>query len=145
MIPVDDGRCFACGPENRIGLQLVFEEAGEGAVRARTQLRADFAGWQGIAHGGIALALLDEAMAYAAGSVGFRGVTASMNTRFRRPVPLETPIEIHGRVEWVRRNVLQLTARVTDAEGAVLAQADGRFVAQGRIADVADRRNPLSA
>ena len=141
-VPIDDGRCFACGPENESGLRLKFERAGDDGVRARTQLRPEFQGWQGIAHGGVALALLDEAMAHAAGAAGHRGVTASMNARFRKPVPLGVPIEIAGRVKWMRRNVLELQASVTDESGAVLVEAEGRFVSQGRIEDIADRRNP---
>ena len=141
MPPIDDGRCFACGPENEIGLRLHFEKAADDGVRARTTLRADFQGWQGIAHGGIALVLLDEAMAHAAGAAGYRGVTASMNARFRKPVPLGVPLEIEGRVKWMRRNVLELEARIVDPAGAVLVEGEGRFVAQGRIEDIADRRN----
>ena len=142
MTPVDDGRCFACGPENEIGLHLRFEPSGEDGVRAQTTLRPEFQGWQGIAHGGIALCLLDEAMAHAAGAAGYRGVTGSMNARFRKPVPLGVPLGVEGRVKWMRRNVLELQARVTDASGSILAEAEGRFVSQGKIEDVADRRNP---
>lgn len=142
MMPVDDGRCFACGPENEIGLHLRFEKHGEDGVSARIALPAQFQGWQGIAHGGIALSLLDEAMAHAAGAAGHRGVTASMNARFRKAVPLGEPLEVRGRVKWMRRNVLELEASVTDASGAVLVEGEGRFVSQGRIEDIADRRNP---
>lgn len=142
MMPIDDGRCFACGPENEIGLHLHFEKLGENGVYARTMLRPEFQGWQGIAHGGVALALLDEAMAHAAGAAGYRGVTASMNARFRKPVPLGVQIEIEGRVKWMRRNVLELEARVTDPDGAVLLEGEGRFVSHGRIEDISDRRNP---
>jgi len=139
--PIDDGFCFACGPENKAGLRLHFEKTDAG-VYARTTLRPEFQGWQGIAHGGVALALLDEAMAHAAGAAGHRGVTATMNARFRKPVPLGVELEIEGRVKWMRRNVLELEARVTDPNGAVLLEGEGRFVSQGRIEDVADRRNP---
>lgn len=145
MPPIDDGLCFACGPENKIGLQLHFEHLNGEGVIARTQLRPEFQGWQGIAHGGIALALLDEAMAHAAGAAGHRGVTASMNSRFRKAIPLNAPIVIEGRVKWMRRNVLELEARVTDESGSVLVEAEGRFVSQGRIEDVSDRRNPNAA
>jgi len=139
---MDDGRCFACGPDNAIGLRLRFEKAGEEGVRARTVLRDDFQGWKGIAHGGVALALLDEAMAHAAGAAGYRGLTASMKARFRKAVPLGVALEVEGRVKWTRRNVLELEARVTDPSGTILVEGEGRFVAQGRIEDVADRRNP---
>lgn len=145
MTPIDDGRCFACGPDNAVGLRLRFEAGDDGGVVARTQLRPEFQGWRGIAHGGIALSLLDEAMAHAAGAAGYRGVTASMTARFRKAVPLGEPLEIAGRVKWVRRNVLDLEARVTDGAGNVLVEAQGRFVSQGRLEDANDRRNPAVA
>jgi len=135
---VDDGRCFACGPENPIGMHLQFEQSEDG-VHAHATLGEQFQGWRGIAHGGIALALLDEAMAHAAGYAGYRGVTGSMNARFRKPVPLNAPIEIEGRVKWMRRNVLEMEARVSDRAGNVLVEAEGRFVAKGRVEDEDDK------
>lgn len=138
--PVDDGRCFACGPENPVGLHLRFEPFEAQAVRAHTTLRPEFSGWRGMAHGGIALALLDEAMAHAAAAQGYRGVTASLSARFRKPLPIGAPIAIEGRVLWSRRNVLQVRATVLDAEGRVLLEGEGRFVAQGRLDDVDDVR-----
>jgi acyl-coenzyme A thioesterase PaaI-like protein len=141
-VPIDDGYCFACGPENPIGMHLQFENLGEEGVLARTTLSQQFQGWRGIAHGGIAISLLDEAMALAAGFAGYRGVTASMNVRFRKAVPLGEPLEVRGRVTWQRGKVLGLEADVYDAGGVLLLHGDGQFVSQGSIHDAVDRRNP---
>jgi uncharacterized protein (TIGR00369 family) len=138
-VPVDDGRCFACGPDNPIGLHLHFERDGDG-VRAQTTLAPQFQGWQSIAHGGIAMALLDEAMAYAAAATGHRGVTASVNMRFRKPVPIGEPLTLYGRVAWQRRNVMGIEARVTDAAGTVLLDGEGKFVSKGALDAVDDNR-----
>ncbi|MBV8489199.1 MAG: PaaI family thioesterase [Candidatus Eremiobacteraeota bacterium] len=141
-VPFDDGNCFACGPENPIGMHLHFERApGEGVI-SRATLGARFQGWRGIAHGGIVMALIDEAMAHAAGYAGHRGVTASVNVRFRKPVPLERPIEVRGRVTWQRRNVIGVEARISDAEGTLLAEGEGSFVSRGALHEADDRRNP---
>jgi len=141
-VPIDDGRCFACGPENPIGMHLEFENLGGDGVRARTALAPEFQGWRGIAHGGIAISLLDEAMAHAAGFAGHRGVTASMNVRFRKPVPLGEPLLVTGRVAWQRGKVLGLEADVFDDGGTLLLHGDGHFVSQGAVGDAVDRRNP---
>ena len=141
-IPFDDGNCFACGPTNPIGLHLHFDRAETEGVRSRALLASQFQGWRGIAHGGIVMALLDEAMAHAAGFAGHRGVTASVNVRFRKPVPLEWPIEISGRVTWRRRNVLGVEAKILDESGTVLAEAEGSFVSRGPLEAADDRRNP---
>jgi len=142
-VPIDDGNCFACGPENPIGMHLHFEGSGDG-VRADVILAPEFQGWRGIAHGGIAMALLDEAMAHAAGAAGHRGVTASLNSRFRRPVPLGEPLIVTGRVADERHKVLFLEARVTDAAGTVLLEGEGKFVSRAPIHAANDRRNPGS-
>ncbi|HUA09646.1 MAG TPA: PaaI family thioesterase [Candidatus Acidoferrales bacterium] len=138
-VPVDDGYCFACGPENPIGMHLHFEPDRDG-VRAQTTLAREFQGWQSVAHGGIAMSLLDEAMAHAAGAAGHRGVTASINVRFRKPVPIGEPLAITGRVAWQRRNVLGLEAQVRDAAGVVLADGEGKFVSMGPLDAVDDYR-----
>lgn len=131
--PVDDGRCFACGDENPIGLHLKFETVGEGQVRARTLLSTDMQGWRGFAHGGIVMTLIDEVMAHAAGAAGQRGVSASMNIRFRRPVPLGVPIELRARVISRKMRVYNLEAGVYDADGAILAQGTGTFISRGSV------------
>ncbi len=139
-IPVDDGNCFACGPDNAIGLHLHFESNG-GGVRAQIALEPAFQGWAGIAHGGIAMTLLDEAMAHAAAYAGHRGMTASVTARFRKPLPIGVPLIVEGRVCWQRRNVVGVEARVLDERGTPLVEGEGRFVSKGSIDAVADRRN----
>jgi uncharacterized protein (TIGR00369 family) len=140
-VPFDDGNCFACGPGNTSGLHLHFDRDPPGVV-ASVVLAPQFQGWRGIAHGGIVMALLDEAMAHAAGFAGHRGVTASVSVRFRKPVPLERAIVVHGRVTWQRRNVLGVEADIVDDDGRVLAQAEGSFVSRGSLQAASDRRNP---
>jgi len=142
-VPFDDGNCFACGPENPVGMHVHFEPERDGdGVRAGVTLAPQYQGWRGIAHGGIVMALIDEAMAHAAGFAGHRGVTASVNVRFRQPVPLAVPLEVRGRVIWQRRNVLGVEATVRDANGTVLVRGEGHVVSRGSLEAAADRRNP---
>jgi acyl-coenzyme A thioesterase PaaI-like protein len=133
-VPVDDGRCFACGPYSADGLHLDFVPAGEGTVRAEITLPPRFQGWRGTAHGGIVMMLLDEAMAHACGQIGERGMTASMQLRFRAAVPLGEPLVVTGTVKWRRRAVISLDAAVAHANGSVLATAEGSFVSAGPLA-----------
>ena len=144
-VPFDDGNCFACGPENPIGMHVHFAPAPDGEVLARVSLAPEYQGWRGIAHGGIVMALLDEAMAHAAGFAGHRGVTAMVRVRFRKPVPLERPIEVRGRVAWQRRNVLGVEGWIVDGSGTLLARAEGSFVSRGSLDAAQDRRNPVFA
>lgn len=142
-VPFDDGNCFACGPQNANGMHLHFGRAPDGdGVIAEATLEPQFQGWRGVAHGGIVMALLDEAMAHAAGFAGHRGMTASVSVRFRKPVPIGAPLRVRGRVAWQRRNVLGVEASVLSADGSTLAHADGSFVSRGPLEAAADRRNP---
>jgi uncharacterized protein (TIGR00369 family) len=143
-VPFDDGNCFACGPENPVGMHLRFEHDTESeyGVRCAITLAPQYQGWRGIAHGGIVMALLDEAMAHAAGLAGHRGVTASVTVRFRKPVPLQVPIEVRGRVTWQRRNVLGVEATIFDEAGNALVESQGHVVSRGPLEAAADRRNP---
>lgn len=130
---IDDGRCFACGPDNPIGLHMRFERDGDDGARAEIVLGDQFQGWRGVAHGGIVMALLDEVMAHAAGFLGYRGVTAGLNARFKKPVPLGERLTVRARVLWVRRNVLSIEAGLQGPDGALLASGDGKFVVKGTV------------
>ncbi|MDQ6825717.1 MAG: PaaI family thioesterase [Candidatus Eremiobacteraeota bacterium] len=105
-----------------------FEPAGDGTVVASVTVNEEFQGWKGVAHGGIAMALLDEAMAHAALTAGHRGVTASMTTRFRKAVPVAQALTVSASIARIRRNVLFVTAQLRDRDAHVLAEAEGSFV-----------------
>ncbi len=130
---VDDGRCFACGPLNPIGLHMRFQRSPDGGATSEVVLGDQFQGWRGVAHGGIVTALLDEVMAHAAGFMGYRGVTAGLNARFKRPVPLGERLTVRARVQWVRRKVISLEAELLDAGGELLASGDGKFIVKGTV------------
>jgi uncharacterized protein (TIGR00369 family) len=133
--PVDDGRCFGCGPESTIGLHMRFDELADKSVESRLTLEPQFQGWRGVAHGGIVALVLDEAMAYAAGAHGHLGVTAEMSMRFRKPVPTGEALLVRGKVLWQRRNVFGIEASIHDAAGTtLLASGEGSFVSRGKLA-----------
>jgi acyl-coenzyme A thioesterase PaaI-like protein len=129
---VDDGRCFACGPQNEIGLKLKFAPAEDG-VRSAIVVPQPFQGWRGIVHGGIVMTLLDEGMAHAAAAAGSRGVTAELTARFRAPVPIGEPLFVTGRVAWRRGRVFGLEAAVLAADGTLLAEGTGKFLERGPL------------
>ncbi len=94
-VPVDDGNCFACGPENPIGLHLHFDADGDGdGVRAETTLAPEFQGWNRWRTAASRCRLSTKRWRTPPASAGHRGVTASVNVRFRKPVPIGEPIPI---------------------------------------------------
>jgi acyl-coenzyme A thioesterase PaaI-like protein len=130
---IDDRRCFACGPHNAEGLHLAFEPDGPAGARTAVTLPPRLQGYRDIAHGGIVMMLLDEAMAHAARYAGEKAMTAACQVRFRKPVPLGERLVIRGRYKERRRNVLYLDATVSLEDGTPLATAEGTFVSLGPL------------
>jgi acyl-coenzyme A thioesterase PaaI-like protein len=120
--------CFVCGELNVHGLHLPIR-ARAGVVFADLVLAADYEGWQGIAHGGIIAALLDEVMEWALFETDAWGVTAEMQVRYRAPVPIGEPIHVEGRVTGGRRRLYDTASTIVDAAGNILAEASGRYLA----------------
>lgn len=115
--------CFACGPDNPIGLKLKPVHDGE-RVWAEFTPGEYHQGWDNAVHGGILYTLLDEVTAYAILCRGiYFGVTAKSNVRFRQVAPINEPIHISA---WVTK----LTKRLVETEG-VLRLKDDTVIAEG--------------
>lgn len=62
--------CFVCEPKNEHGLGIsFFHDTDRNLVTAEFELSHTFSGAPTLVHGGITLAVLDEAMASSRGSV----------------------------------------------------------------------------
>lgn len=129
----DDDYCFACGKQNPHGLQMrvQFDEDAQRAF-CRIVLPRRFQGWSGMAHGGVTGTLLDEIMAHAVIHFLGQAVTASMETRYRAPVPLGKELLVQGWVKSQNRRLVQAQAELylagEEDKGRPLAQATARFM-----------------
>ena len=123
----DSGRCFACGKDNPQGLKLKVRKTPEG-VELDYVLPEHFAGWQGIAHGGIVATILDELLAWACTNSGRNCVTAEMTVRYRRPVKTGQPLKGFGRVTGEKGKLLFTEAKLLDESGTLVAEATGKMM-----------------
>jgi uncharacterized protein (TIGR00369 family) len=83
-----------------------------------------------VVHGGISAALLDEVAAYAAMGVSKQIVTAELNVRYLKPVPIGREIIVEATVrERVRRSIM--VDAVMRCDGEVLTRAEARMVVLG--------------
>lgn len=118
--------CFVCGVENPIGLALEFFETGDGRVAAEPTLPESYQGYPGVVHGGIVAAMLDE-IAGRAAMIGdhthFR-LTAKLDIRYRRPVPVGEPIRLQGWVLDDRGRLATAHAEIRLADGTLAAEAE---------------------
>ena len=125
--------CFACGPKNPIGLHLEFQLA-DGKFRARKALSPEYQGYSGIVHGGIVTTLLDEAMGgYLYDGLGERAVTARLAVRYRNPAPVGEELLIEGWEESRRKGFVNMRAKLSLADGTVLAEATAKMALGGEM------------
>jgi acyl-CoA hydrolase len=121
--------CFACGQLNAHGLHLVLHGRADGCW-TELSLPERFEGWEGIAHGGILAAILDEVMAWALVGHDSWGLTARLSIEFKRPVPIGEPIRAEGWITEARRRLLRTQGHILDGvTGAVLATGEALYVA----------------
>ena len=119
--------CFVCGLENPNGLHLHFYQPAAGEVEAEIRIPAAFQGWTGVVHGGIIAAMLDEAAgrAFLDGEQLDRFLfTAKLNIRYRKPVPVDQPLILRGRVKEEKGRVAIGQSEIASMDGTVLAEAE---------------------
>ncbi len=122
-----DHWCFACGRANPIGLHLDYDVA-RGRAETRFVPRREHTGYDGLVHGGIVTALLDETMGWAIFHQGIWGVTARIAVRFRRPVTTGEELLVSGTVTRETRRAIETHGELQDAHGELLAEADATFL-----------------
>jgi uncharacterized protein (TIGR00369 family) len=123
-----DHWCFACGRANPIGLRLDLRFTKDRAEALFTPERRH-QGYEGIVHGGIVTALLDEVMGWAIFHQGIWAVTTRFALTFRRPVRVGETVIATGALTRDRGRALDLHGEVRDAaSGELLAEADATYV-----------------
>ncbi len=123
----DNRRCFACGPDNPIGLHLEFEWRGDRLCCQWIPL-PDHQGYAGITHGGLIATVLDEAMARVLWDRGVPVVTGSFEMRLRAQAHSGAPVFVEAWLEGGRGRVSRCRSIMTDADGATVAEASGSYV-----------------
>lgn len=118
--------CFACGVENPSGLRLNFYDDGAGEVFADFTIQPDHQGYPGLTHGGVVAAILDEVAGRTlmiTDRLRFF-MTARMEIKYRRPVPVGAPLRAVGRVVKLRGRLATARAEIRSSAGEVLAEAE---------------------
>ena len=121
-----DAACFVCGPDNPIGLKAQFTtDKDNNTSHAQLRLDAHYQGWQGVVHGGILAALLDEACIYACRAKADQCVTAELQIRYRKPVPVGGEVTLVGQLLDSSRKIWQASAQLK-IDGALYAEATAK-------------------
>ena len=117
-----------CGEDNPIGLKVRPYVRGTN-VCIEVNLNPEYGGFEGVAHGGIVCALLDEAMVWAAcRASGFMCVTAALETRFLKPTPVQTNLIVVASASKIKTRLYEGKGAVMDSEGTQYSTGTGKFM-----------------
>jgi acyl-coenzyme A thioesterase PaaI-like protein len=119
--------CFGCGKLNTEGLGIDFEVDGA-KVEGRFVARSSHQGYPGVTHGGIAATAMDEAMGWAMYAAGAWAMTAKMEVKYRKSIPLGEELVVTAGVVRDRGRVLEAVAEIRSLAGDRLAEAKALFV-----------------
>lgn len=124
----DNHRCYVCGKDNPSGLQVQFAiDHADRTITGRFTPRPEHEGWEGIVHGGIIAALLDEAMVKLAAHLGEPAVSAEITVKFKTPVASGEELVVTGRI--VKEAHRLIDAEATVEKGSiVVAEAKGKLL-----------------
>ena len=141
-----DSNCFVCEPGNDRGLRIPFAYDDESQrVTAEFTFGPEYSGVPRYVHGGIVLAILDEAMAWAAIAMAERfAVVHQTATTFDRPVKVGVAHRVEASVQTSSDTAVTTRAAVIDSDGRRCAEAHARLVvmtpaaASSAIGDLSD-------
>jgi uncharacterized protein (TIGR00369 family) len=125
--------CFVCEPQNQSGLRIpFFHDTERSLVVADFELGDAFSGAPTLVHGGVSLAILDEAMAWACIAIGRQwAVTTETSARFLRPVRIGSRYTVEAAVVGHARDAMRTTGRVLDQRGEIRVEATATFTTLG--------------
>lgn len=122
--------CFVCDPANPAGLRLRFAHDDEAdKVVCDFTLGTGYSGAPRFVHGGLVLAILDEAMAWAAIAIARKfAVSRTSKASFRRPVMIDVPHRVEAVVEGHDEASVTARAQVLNPDAKRCAEASARLV-----------------
>lgn len=124
----DNERCYVCGGKNPVGLAVDFEINREArTIEAKFVPSENHQGYAGIVHGGVLSALLDEAMAKLAFSLGIPAVTAEIMVKFKMSAAPGDELLITGRLTQEGKKLILAEADISRGL-AMIAEAKGKLL-----------------
>ncbi len=127
-IKIEEARmCFACGPDNPLGLQIRFALA-DGICTGEFRPNANHVGYENTVHGGIIYSALDDVMANVLYLQNIKAHTARCEIRYRQALAAGETIFLKGWIESRRKRLVLLRSEARLADGALIADAEASFM-----------------
>ena len=124
----DATMCFACGPDNPIGLKINFS-LNDGIVTAEFTANENHVGYENTVHGGIVYSALDDVMANVLYLQNIKAHTAKCEIRYRQALEVGKQVLLKGWIENERRRLVVLKGEMRLASNdSVIADAEASFM-----------------
>jgi acyl-coenzyme A thioesterase PaaI-like protein len=128
--PAGGRNCYMCGPDNPHGLKMLFYKTGDREISARITPPSYWNGWDGLVHGGLQCALMDEVTAWAAAVLTDQPTffTTSLEIKYRRPVRIDQELHVVGRLLDNKASKSRVQGLIMNSDGVVLVEAVARIL-----------------
>lgn len=136
--------CAICGLDNPFGVRAPFYTMDDGSVMSLFRFAAHHQSYPGRVHGGIITAMLDEmglrAMWSKHQDETIFGVTMTLTTNFRKPVPYDSDLIARGVLTRETSRFAVIEAEIYAPGGTLLANGELKYLKMdaGAIAANAD-------
>jgi len=128
-----ESNCYVCESRNEHGLRIPFfhDDATE-TVTAEFELSDTYSGAPTLVHGGVQLAILDEAMAWATIALAHQwALTSRSSAEFVASVAVGVTHSVEASISSIDGSRIDTTARILDPDGTVCTVATASFQAIG--------------
>lgn len=120
--------CFACGPDNPIGLKINFS-LDDGICTADFTANENHVGYENTVHGGIIFSALDDVMANVLYLQNIKAHTARCEIRYRKALEVGQPVSLRGWIENERKRLIVLKGEVRLAsDDSLVADCEASFM-----------------
>ena len=125
--------CIICGLDNEYGVRAAFYNMEDGSVMTKFQYHPNHQSYPGRVHGGLITAMLDELglrglWAHHGGEESDFGVTISLTTNYRKPVPYATDLIARGIVTRETNRFFTVESQLLAMDGTVLADGVIKYI-----------------
>jgi acyl-coenzyme A thioesterase PaaI-like protein len=124
----DAPMCFACGPDNPIGLRIRFDVEGDECTAEFTP-DENHVGFSDTVHGGIIYTALDDVTANILYQQGRKAHTARCEIRYRQPARVGETLKVKGWIENERRRLVMLKGEIRrKSDDVLVADCESSFM-----------------
>ncbi len=123
--------CFACGPDNPIGLKIEFTVDADEVCTAEFTPTGNHLSWENTVHGGIIYSALDDVVGNIPYARGVVAHTARCEIRYREPLRAGQTVALRGWIEKEKGRLMVLRGearRIFDNQ--LIAECTARFLVE---------------